>query len=89
MNSWTECVSRWLTWRGALPRQLHLRGLYIHVSTLLALPPGSAGHLSVAFLFCARWPMECGSLYHSLHLVGQRRCQDLAAVVGNQLARGF
>ena len=38
MNSWTECVTRLLTWRGALPRQLHLRGIYIHVSTLLALP---------------------------------------------------
>lgn len=38
MSSWTECVSHLLTWRGAVPRQMHLRGIYIHVSTLLAIP---------------------------------------------------
>lgn len=38
MNSWTESVTRLLTWRGALPQQLHLRGIYVHVSTLVACP---------------------------------------------------
>ncbi len=38
MNSWQENLARWLTWRGALPKQLHLPGIHIHISTLLALP---------------------------------------------------
>ena len=43
MNSWTESISRLLTWRGALPRHMHLRGISIHISTLLALPLLMAG----------------------------------------------
>ncbi len=38
MNFWSEYITRMLTWRGAVPRPLHLQGIYVHVSTLLALP---------------------------------------------------
>ncbi len=38
MNSWTDSIIRFLSWRGELPKSLHLRGIYVHVSTILAWP---------------------------------------------------
>lgn len=38
MNSWTDSITRLLTWRGAMPSPLRLSGVYVHMSTVLAVP---------------------------------------------------
>ncbi len=38
MNSWTESIARLLSWRSPMPKQLHLQGIFVHISLILALP---------------------------------------------------
>lgn len=52
MNSWTESVARLLSWRSAMPKQLHLHGIFVHISLVLALPLAAIG-LSLVPYFTA------------------------------------
>lgn len=64
MNSWTESITRLLTWRGAMPSQLHLRCVYVHMSTLLAVPAVALGIAAVPYVTTldGRWSIAAITL---------------------------
>lgn len=50
MNSWTDSLTRLLTWRGALLSHLHLRSVFVHMSTLLMVPAVALGISAIPYV---------------------------------------